>query len=164
MCRWFSSVQFSCSVVSDSLRPHESQQARPPCPSPSPPPLIWEVGLRKRITRENQEFVVGLGQFHVLWVIHMEVHLFNKYCVCVRAQLYPAPCDPMDYSPPGSSVHGISQARILESGTWKQSRCPSADEWIRKLWYIYTMEYYSAIKKNTFESVLMRWMKLEPII
>ena len=43
-------------------------------------------------------------------------------------------------------------------------RCPSADEWIRKLWYIYTMEYYSAIKKNTFESVLMRWIKLEPII
>ena len=48
--------------------------------------------------------------------------------------------------------------------TWKQPRCPSADEWIRKLWYIYTMEYYSAIKKNAFESVLMRWMKLEPII
>ena len=47
--------------------------------------------------------------------------------------------------------------------TWKQPRCPSADEWIRKLWYIYTMEYYSAIK-NTFESVLMRWVKLEPII
>ena len=44
------------------------------------------------------------------------------------------------------------------------ARCPSADEWIRKLWYIYTMEYDSAIKKNTFESVLMRWMKLEPII
>ena len=48
--------------------------------------------------------------------------------------------------------------------TRKQPRCPSVDEWIRKLWYIYTMEYYSAIKKNTFESVLMRWMKLEPII
>ena len=48
--------------------------------------------------------------------------------------------------------------------TRKQPRCPSADEWIRKLWYIYTMEYYSAIKKNAFESVLMRWMKLEPII
>ena len=40
----------------------------------------------------------------------------------------------------------------------------SADEWIRKLWYIYTMEYYSAIKKNTLELVLMRWMKVEPII
>ena len=39
-----------------------------------------------------------------------------------------------------------------------------ADEWIRELGYIYTMGYYSAIKKNTFESVLMRWMKLEPII
>ena len=48
--------------------------------------------------------------------------------------------------------------------TWKQPRCPWADEWIRKPWYIYTMEYYSAIKKNTFESVLMRWMKSEPII
>ena len=48
--------------------------------------------------------------------------------------------------------------------TWKQHRCPLADEWKRKLWYVYTMEYYSAIKKNTFESVLMRWMNLEPII
>ena len=48
--------------------------------------------------------------------------------------------------------------------TWKQPRCPSTDECIRMLWYIYTMGYYSAIKKNTFESVLMRWMKLEPIL
>ena len=48
--------------------------------------------------------------------------------------------------------------------TWKESRWPSAEEWIRKLWYIYTMEYYSVMRKNTFESVLMRWMKLEPII
>ena len=48
--------------------------------------------------------------------------------------------------------------------TWKQPRCPGADEWIRKLWYIYTMEYYSAIKKNAFESVLMKWMKLEPSV
>ena len=48
--------------------------------------------------------------------------------------------------------------------TWKQPRCPSTDEWIKKLWYIYTMEYYSAIKRNAFESVLMSWMNLEPII
>ena len=42
--------------------------------------------------------------------------------------------------------------------TQKQPRCPSANEWIRKPWYIYTMDYYSAIKKNTFESVIMRWI------
>ena len=48
--------------------------------------------------------------------------------------------------------------------TWKQPRCPSADEWIRKLWYIYIMEYYSTIKKNAFESVLMRLMSLKTIV
>ena len=48
--------------------------------------------------------------------------------------------------------------------TRKQPRCPLADEWIRKLWYIYTMEHYSTVKRNAFESVLMRWMNLEPII
>ena len=55
-------------------------------------------------------------------------------------------------------------ALFIIARTWKQPRCPSADEWIRKLCYIYTMEYYSVIKNNSFESVLMRWMKLEPII
>ena len=55
-------------------------------------------------------------------------------------------------------------ALFIIARTWKQPRCPLTHKWIRKLWYIYTMEYYSAIKKNTFESVLMRWMKLEPII
>ena len=49
------------------------------------------------------------------------------------------------------------------AGTWKQPRCPSTDEWIKKLWHIYTMKYYSAIKRNAFESVLMRSTKLEPI-
>ena len=55
-------------------------------------------------------------------------------------------------------------ALFVIARTWKKPRCPTADEWIRKPWYIHTMEYYSAIKKNTFESVLMRWTKLEPII
>ena len=58
----------------------------------------------------------------------------------------------------------FTAALFIIARTWKQPRCPSADKWIRKLWYIYTMEYYSAIKKNAFESVLMRRMKLEPII
>ena len=48
--------------------------------------------------------------------------------------------------------------------TQKQPRCPSTDEWIKKLWNICAMEYYSAIKRNAFESVLIRWMNLESII
>ena len=55
-------------------------------------------------------------------------------------------------------------ALFIIARTWKQPRCPSADEWIRKLWYVYTMEYYSVIKNKTFETVPMRWMKLEAII
>ena len=58
----------------------------------------------------------------------------------------------------------FTAALFTRDRTWKQPRCPSADKWIRKLWYIYTTEYYSAIKKNAFESVLMRWMTLEPIM
>ena len=58
----------------------------------------------------------------------------------------------------------FTTALSIIARTWKQPRCPLADEWIRKLWYIYSMEYYSAIKRNAFESVLMRWMNLEPII
>ena len=61
------------------------------------------------------------------------------------------------------SIPLVIAALFTIARTWKQPRCPSADEWI-KLWYIYTMEYYSAIKRNPFESVLMRWMNLEPII
>ena len=55
-------------------------------------------------------------------------------------------------------------AQFTIARTWKQLRCQSTDEWIKKLWYIYTIEYYSAIKKNAFESILMRWINLEPII
>ena len=58
----------------------------------------------------------------------------------------------------------FTAAQFAIARTWKQPRCPSTDEWIKKLWYIYTMEYYSAIKRNSFESVLMSWMNLEPII
>ena len=102
----------------------------------------------------------------------------------------------MDCSLPGSSVHGISQASILEwiaisfsslhpeetkierdtcipffivalftiARTCKQPRCPLTVEWIKKLWCIYTTEYYSTITWNAFESVLMRWMNLECIM
>ena len=55
-------------------------------------------------------------------------------------------------------------ALLTTARIWKQPRCPSIHELIKMLWYIYTMEYYSALKRNTRESVLMRWMNLEPII
>ena len=57
-----------------------------------------------------------------------------------------------------------SAALFPTARTQKQPRCPLTDEWIKKLWYMYTREYYSATKRNAFESVLMRWMNLEPII
>ena len=53
---------------------------------------------------------------------------------------------------------------LTKARTWKQPRCPSTNEWKKKLWYTHTMEYYLVIKRNAFESVLMRWMNLEPII
>ena len=53
-----------------------------------------------------------------------------------------------------SCIPLFTEALFTIARTWKQPRCPSTDEWIKKLWCIYTMEYYSAIKRNTFESVL----------
>ena len=61
----------------------------------------------------------------------------------------------------GTCIPLFIAALFTTARTWKQPRCPKTDEWIKKLWYMYTMEYYSAIKRNTFESVLMRWV-VEP--
>jgi hypothetical protein len=55
-------------------------------------------------------------------------------------------------------------ALFIIARTWKEPRCPSTEEWIQKMWYIYTMEYYSAIKKNGFMKFLGKWMDLEGII
>ena len=63
-----------------------------------------------------------------------------------------------------TSIPLVIEALFIIARTWKQPRYPLRDEWIKKLWYIYTMEHYSAIKRNTFESVLIKWMNLEPII
>ena len=57
----------------------------------------------------------------------------------------------------------FTAALFTTARIWKQPRCPLTDEQIKKLWYISTMDYYSDIKRNAFESVLMRWMNLEPI-
>ena len=85
-----------------------------------------------------------LGCFHVLAVINIHTE---------ETKIERDTCTPV-----------LITALFIIARTWKQPRCPSAEEWIRKLGYIYTMECYSAIKKNAFESILMRWMKLEPIV
>ena len=58
----------------------------------------------------------------------------------------------------------VHWSTIKIATTWKQPRCPLTDERIKKLWYIYIMEYYKVIKRNAFESVLMRWMNIEPSV
>ena len=93
--------------------------------------------------------------------------------ICLKLGIKP-PCDPaipvLGIYPEETKVEKdtciplFTAALFAKARTWKQPRCPSTDEWIKKLWYIYTMEYYSAIKRNTFESFLTRWMNLEPII
>ena len=107
----------------------------------------------------------------------------NCFAAVAAAKLLhscPTLCDPIDSSPSGSPIpgHTLKEIRIerdtctpmliaalfTTARTQKQPRCPLADTWIRKLWYMYTIKCYSALKQNTFESVLMRWMKLEPII
>ena len=60
--------------------------------------------------------------------------------------------------------HHVIAALFTIARTWKQLKCPSTDEWIKKLWYIYTMEYYSAIKRNKIESFVETWMDLETVI
>jgi hypothetical protein len=55
-------------------------------------------------------------------------------------------------------------ALFIIAKSWKEPRCPSTEEWIQKMWYIYTMEYYSAIKDNEFMKFLGKWMELENII
>ena len=77
------------------------------------------------------------------------------------------PSNPTPRKPKLKKIHCISffiAALFTIARIWKQPRCPSTDEWIKKLWYIYTMNYYSAIRRNPFGSVLMKWMNLEPII
>ena len=102
----------------------------------------------------------GWGTHVNPWLIHVNVWQKTlQYCKVISLQLIKINGKKKD-----TCTQIFMAALFIIARTWKQPRCPSADEWIRKLWYIYTMEYYSAIKKNSLESVLMRWMKLEPII
>ena len=142
-----SGVSVSCSVVSDSFVTAWTVAYRLLCPWNSPSkntgvelvqPLwrtVWRLLKKLEIELPFEPAIPLLG-------IHTEETRTERDT-----------CTPV-----------FITALFIIARKWKQPRCPSADEWIRKLWYIYIMEYYSATKKNTFESVLMKWMKLEPII
>ena len=58
----------------------------------------------------------------------------------------------------------FTAALFTTARTWKQRKCPPTDEWIKKMWHIYTMEYYSAIKRNEIELFVVRWIDLETFI
>ena len=94
---------------------------------------------------------------------------FSLSCIGEGENGNPLQCscleNPRDGGASWAAVYGVAQSwKPLKWFSNSSSRCPLADKWIRKLWYTYRMEYYSAIRKNPFESVVMRWMKLEPII
>ena len=156
-----------------------SGQAAPPAHSPPPAlPSPWAIQPRHHIGKANQ----NPHPFNPKLILTSPERCPRSRWGSPRPWLPEATCPkpPQSMYPPRSMgtslspsfpicrMSGAGQARIQVCRSfWRMSwrgRAPSADEWIRKLWYIYTMEYYSAIKKNTFESVIMRWMKLEPII
>ena len=111
---------------------------------------------------------------------------FLLQCMKVKSQSEvarscPTLSDPTDCSPPGSSVHGIFQARVQEwsaiafsrincylllttASMWRQPKCALTEEWIKKMWYIYTVEYYSTIKNNKIMPFAETWMDLEIVM
>jgi hypothetical protein len=66
--------------------------------------------------------------------------------------------------PEGHVFHYVHTGLICDSQSWKQPRCPTSEEWIQKMWFIYTMEYYSAITNEVILNFVGKWMKLENII
>jgi hypothetical protein len=76
--------------------------------------------------------------------------------------MYSKKCDSGYYK--GTCIPMFIAALFTIATVWKQPRCPTADEWIKKMWYLYTMEFYSATKKNDIPSYASKWMELENII
>ena len=113
------SVQFSHSVVSDSLWPHELQHARPPCPSPSPGvcPSSCSLHLWCHPAMSSSDALVSFCPWSFPASRTFPMSRVSEW-VSEVAQSCPTLCNPMDCSPPGSSIHGILQARMLEWVRW----------------------------------------------
>ena len=108
----------------------------------------WECKLIQPLWKTVWRFLKALG---IKQPCDLAIPLLGIYPEETRVEKY-------------TCISLLIAALFTITRTWKQPRYPSTDEWIKKLWYIYTMEYYSAIKRKAFDSVLMMWMKLEPII
>ena len=119
--------------------------------APNEHPGLISFGMDWLDLLEVQGTLKSLLQHHSSKAYNLAIPLLDIYTKETRTER--DTCTPM-----------FIEALFTIARTWKQPRCPLANKWIRTLWYTYIMEYYSAIKKNTIESVLMRWMKLEPII
>ena len=118
----------------------------------------------------NNKCCRGCGEkgmlLHFLWECKLIPPLWKTVWRFLKKLGIKPPCDPaiplLDIYPEETKTEKdtciplLIAALFTVARTWKQSRCPSTDEWRKKLWYIYTVEYYSAIKRNAFESVLMR--------
>ena len=113
-------------------------------------PLTLLVGIQAStaIMENSVEILYKIGNRSLIWPSNPTAGIHTK-----ETRIERETCTPI-----------FIAALFIIARTWKQPRCPSADEWIRKPWYIYTIEYYSTVKKNTFEWVLLRWMNMEPII
>ena len=89
--------------------------------------------------------------------LHLSHHLLPLLCLQVHSL-----CLCLYFCPAIKFISTVFLDSI--SRTWNQLRCPSIDEWIKKLWYIYTIGCFSAIKRTEFESIELRWTNLEPVI
>jgi hypothetical protein len=94
--------------------------------------------------------------------MHIEPFFISLYKA--QVQVVQGPPHKTRYTETNRSESGFIAALFIIARIWKEPRCPSTQEWIQKMWYIYTMEYYSAIKKNEFMKFLSKWMDLEGII
>ena len=154
--------------MSDSLRPHESQHARPPCPSPTPrvhsllekckSKLQWDITSHLSEWPSSKSLQTinageGVEKRKPSCAVDGTVNWSNHYRRWYGDSIH-IPWGNQNWK---RHMHSVLLAALFTiARTWKQPRCPSTDEWIQKSWYIYTMEYYSTIKRNAFESFLMR--------
>jgi hypothetical protein len=105
---------------------------------------------------------MGLGILNLLSCRVVKAMYPNQSSSKTFPQIHPKECD-SGYSR-GTCTPMFTAALSTIAKLWKQPRCPTTDEWIKKMWYLYTMEFYSAMKKNEILSFASKWMELENII